>query len=65
MVSKIPCVKDSRKFERIYPGDLTVINADNKQAQPLFINIVKLFNNEQDKNFISYGRILSGQLQEN
>ena len=32
---------------------------------PLCINIVKMYNNELDRSFIAYGRVISGTIHEN
>ena len=46
-----------------YPfGAQNEIKCDTKGE--LIVNVVKMFNNEQDRNFITYGRVIQGTLKE-
>jgi 116 kDa U5 small nuclear ribonucleoprotein component len=54
----LPSPAGPKKLKQIYPGDYS--DLDNV----LSVNVVKMFNNEQDKNFIAFGRVMSGTLHE-
>lgn len=49
------------KLQVSYDGDFG-LSCDAKG--PLCINIVKMFNNELDRTFIAYGRVISGTIHE-
>lgn len=50
------------KVQVTYPGNQSTFVCNPKG--PLCINIVKMYNNELDRSFIAYGRVISGTIHE-